>query len=219
MKKTLKKLLIAFIAVLGVASLTSCNHANTYNKFHNNSSNLAKSHVLKEISVGDLKSLKRKIENDKKVDGSKTESVEFYTGSDKKETKSFDGTYIYIFLGTPTNSTASTDAQIFDEQAKQYGISCLYWIDTNLSDSKIEKLNETLGNPQAEITANSTGLISICKEKSSNGSSVRLEFSSFDVKCAKKDGTASGTELTPYQIAQNCFKNLSSINFFDRKIN
>ena len=55
MKKTLKKLLIAFIAVLGVASLTSCNHANTYNKFHNNSSNLAKSHVLKEISVGDIK--------------------------------------------------------------------------------------------------------------------------------------------------------------------
>lgn len=203
MKNTLKKLLIAFIAVLGVASLTSCNHANTYNKFHNNSSNLAKSHVLKEISISDLKGIKNKLDKDKDVKGSKSVVV-----GEGDSAKTY--TYVYIFLGTPTNSTASTNAQIFDEQAKQNEISCLYWIDTDLSDSKIKKLTDDLPGI-TEIKAQTTALVSIRKEVGTSINPV-ISFDSTSVKCNRKDGIASGTELTAYQIAQNCFKNSTSIN-------
>lgn len=200
MKKTLKKLLIAFIVLLGVASLTSCNHANTYNKFHNNSSNLAKSHVLKEVSVSDVISLQKKLAAGKNVKGSKTTTV---TENDK--TVSY--TYIYIFLGTPTNSTASTDAQIFDEQAKQYEIDCLYWLDSDLSDSKLKKFTDNV--KIASFKSGDTALISFRVASGSNAALV--SFDSTSVVCNKKDGTASGTELTPYQIAQNCFKNLTTV--------
>ena len=146
--------------------------------------------------------LYKKLNKDKDIKGSKS-----VTEGEGENAVTY--TYIYIFLGTPTNSTASTDAQIFDEQAKQYEISCLYWIDTNLSDSKIEKLNTALNGRAAEIKAETTALLSI--RTTVGKSDAMLSFDSTSVVCNKKGGTASGTELTPYQIAQNCFKNTTTI--------
>ena len=57
MKKTIRNFVLVVIALVAVITLTGCNHANTYNKFHNNGSNLSKSHILEEISIGDLEDL------------------------------------------------------------------------------------------------------------------------------------------------------------------
>lgn len=202
MKKTFKKILIAFVAVLGLASLTGCNHANTYNKFHNNNSLLSKSHVLKEIDSSDLEDLISKLKKDKKIDGAKTVKE-----SEDENAKSY--TYIYVFLGTPTDSTATSNAAIFDEQAKQNEISCLYWIDTELSDSKVEKLNKVLFNSAAKVESRTCALMSI--RTTVGKQDALLSFDSTSVVCNKKDGVASGRDLTAQQIAQNCFKNLTTI--------
>lgn len=207
MKKTIKKLLLVLIAIISLTAFTSCNHANTYQKFNNNSSNLSKSHVIKEIDTSDLKSLMKKLDKNKKIKGQKV--VE--TLNDEGDVES-SYTYIYIFLGTPTDSTASTYAQVFDEQAKQYEIECLYWIDTDLSEKKIEKLNSILKNSVQRLENSTSGLISIRRETSKEDLKCEIYFDSTDVEWNTKDGKAGSTELTHVELAQMCFKNQPKVN-------
>ncbi len=205
MKKSLKKLLLVLIAIIGLTTFTSCNHANTYQKFNNNNSNLSKSHVIKEIDTSDLKSLMKKLDKNKKFKGQKVEE----SLNDEGEVES-SYTYFYVFLGTPTDSTASTNAQVFDEQAKQYEIDCLYWIDTDLSDKKIEKLNSVLKNSVQRLENSTTGLISIRKESSKKA--CEIYFDSTDVEWNTKDGKAGSNTLTHIELAQMCFKNQAKVN-------
>lgn len=205
MKKSIKKLLLVLIAIISLTTFTSCNHANTYQKFNNNNSNLSKSHVIKEIDTSDLKSLMKKLNNNKKIKGQKV--VE--TLNDEGEVES-SYTYFYVFLGTPTDSTASTYAQVFDEQAKQYEIDCLYWIDTNISDKKIEKLNTILLNKVQRLETSTAGLISIRKEAKKDD--CEIYFDSTDVEWNTKDGKANSTALSHVELAQMCFKNQSKVN-------
>lgn len=205
MKKSLKKLLLVLIAIISLATFTSCNHANTYQKFNNNKSQLSKSHVIKEIDTSDLKSLMKKLDKNKKFKGQKIEE----SLNDEGEVKS-SYTYFYVFLGTPTDSTASDNARVFDEQAKQYEIDCLYWIDTDLSDKKIKKLNSVLKNSVQRLENSTTGLISIRKESSK--AACEIYFDSTDVEWNTKDGKVGSNTLTHIELAQMCFKNQAKVN-------
>ncbi len=199
MKKTIRNFVLVVIALVAVITLTGCNHANTYNKFHNNGSNLSKSHILEEISIGDLEDLIENTKNKKVDDG----EVIVYVEIDGQ--KKISEEYIYIFLGNPTNSTTTSQVTIYDEQAKQYNVSVIYWIDLDLSAKKLEKLNNIL--PMAtSLKTNTTAMVSI-----QNGS---IYFDSTSVKCNTYEQipvSDGGTMLNVYQIAQNCFKNKTSV--------
>lgn len=196
MKKTFRNFVLVVIAFVAVITLTGCNHANTYNKFKNNGSNLSKSHIIKEISVGDVEDLIKDTKN------SKVDKGEVVTYKEDDGNKTIEAEYVYIFLGNVTNSTTTTAVTIYDEQAKQYGLTVLYWVDLDLSSKKLEKLNNIL--PMASsLKSNTTAIVSI-----QNGS---IFFDSTSVKCNTKDGVSGSSALSTYQLAQNCFKNLTSV--------
>lgn len=196
MKKTFRNFVLVVIALISVITLTGCNHANTYNKFKNNGSNLSKSHIIKEISVGDVEELINKTKN------SKVDKGEVVTYKEEDGKQVIEEEYVYIFFGNVTNSTTTTAVTIYDEQAKQYEIPLLYWVDLDISTKKLEKLNNIL--PMASsFKSNTTAIVSI-----QNGS---IFFDSTSVKCNTKDGVSGSSSLNTYQLAQNCFKNLTSV--------
>ena len=116
-----KYILLALLLPVLVFQLASCkmSKANLYNKWKNGSSeNLPKAHVFEEISVGDLIG---------KVQGQK------------------EGETLYVFFGTPTQSASQTAIGIYNEQAIQYQIDKVYWLNSNLSDKDKKKLSADEG--------------------------------------------------------------------------
>lgn len=174
MKKTIKALLAIFVMIFTALSLTSCEDANTYRKFHNNGSMLPKDHILDEVGYKELLRI-----------------VEKNEGSDE---------YIYVFIGNPStiSSSARDCATVWNEQARQYGVETLYWLNSDLSDSKVDKLQEILNitdfDPSVALLLSFT-----------NGS---ISFDSSSKLCNEEDGK----DLTYQQIATRCFKNELSVN-------
>lgn len=130
MRKSIFKL-FAILFALCTLGLASCamDRANVYNYWKNGSSEyLPKDHIVEGISIN---SLVKKVNNQKE-----------------------DDDIIYVFFGQ-TNSDASRSAiKVYNEQAVQYNIKTLYWVDSNgvsSSDSKKNKLTEKLGVSQTSI--------------------------------------------------------------------
>lgn len=169
MKKKIKLLLSCFVLLFTVVTLSGCERANIYREFNNNGSSLAKSHILNEVSYKELYKLVDK------------------TGEDD---------FIYVFFGTATNSASCTAVSIWNEQAQQYQIKTLYWLDSDLSSKKLDKIEERLGINNIDTVP---ALWSF-----NNG---KIYFDSSSSKCSK-DGNVS---LSNTELAENCFKNLTSV--------
>ena len=171
MKQIKKIILTIIIALIACVSLTGCEKANTYRKFYNNESLLPKDHILDEVSYKELKKL-----------------IVANEGSEE---------YIYVFIGTPSNSDAQTKAVVFNEQARQYGVETLYWLDTELSDKRLETLKLDL--QMNSFDKNQAYLLSYQDGK--------IKFDSSSASCSRKDGDESGAKLSNTILAANCFQN------------
>ena len=174
MKQIKKILLTIIIALIACVSLTGCEKANTYRKFYNNGSLLPKDHILDEVSYKELQKL-------------------IIDNEDSEE-------YIYVFIGTPSNSDAQTKALVFNQQALQYGVKTLYWLDTELSDKKVESLHTTL--QMNAFDKNQAYLLSYQGGK--------IKFDSSSASCNRKDGDPNGSKLSNTVLAANCFQNKTS---------
>lgn len=125
MKKITKILSAIVLTLTCVLTLTACNNQiGVYNVYHRNDSTLSKNHVYTEVSV-------------KKVISIVSEAKDKGTETNKE--------YTYVFLGTPTDSKSKEVIAIFNEQAKQFGIETVYYVDSKLSDSKLESLKTAFG--------------------------------------------------------------------------
>jgi len=119
--KRFKKILLALLLPVLVLQLASCkmSQANLYNKWKSGSTeNLPKAHVFEEISVGDLIGKVQK------------------QGSEDK---------LYVFFGSTTSSQSQAAIKIYNQQAIQYEINKVYWVNSNLSDGDKKKLSADEG--------------------------------------------------------------------------
>lgn len=120
MRKRIFKLfaLLFIVLTLGVTSC-SMEQANVYNYWKiNGTEYLSQDHVVKKISVNKLISMVQK--------------------------QGTDDAIIYVFFGQTDSTTSRSAIKVYNEQAIQYEIPVLYWVDSNLSDSKIDKLEDSL---------------------------------------------------------------------------
>lgn len=175
MKKFKKVILTLMLVLASALALTGCERANTYRKFSNNGADLPKSHILDEIS---LKEAKRLV----------TKNV----GSEE---------YIYIFIGNPASasSDARDKARVFNEQARQYKIETLYWLDSDLDTEDLTKAEIVL--QMNDIDPEKGYLISFY-----NGV---IQFDSSSRTCYEDE---DGKAFTNAQLAYRCFLNLLSKN-------
>lgn len=117
MKKLIKKLSVIMLAFAFMFSLVSCSDSiSIYKEFNNAGSSLAKNHVFESISVKKIVS---------KVN------------SDKKEGTSDNKIYTYVFFGDSANAASVEAIQIYNEQAKQYNIEKVYYLNSDLSSSEL----------------------------------------------------------------------------------
>lgn len=166
MKKYLTKIAVTFALLLSVFTMSGCSKANIYRAFNNNGSNLSKAHILEKISIKKLISMIDDIE---------------------------DGEYIYVFYGTPTDSTSCTNVTVYNEQAIQFGVETLYYVDSDVSDKDRTKLENTVGI----FDATQYGAL---WSFNSNGK----YFDSSEPKWKTND---SDVDYSNIELAQLCFRN------------
>ncbi len=114
MKKIVKKILATALCA-SVFSLASCklSDANVYNYWKvNDTEYLSKDHIVEKVSA-------KKVE---KMVGKQSE----------------DSGYIYVFYGQTDSTTSQSAIQVYNQQAIQYEIDTLYWVDSNLTTKKKE---------------------------------------------------------------------------------
>lgn len=166
MKKSLRFIVASLSLLFCLFTLVGCGSANIYIAFNNNSSKLPKSHILEEISYQDLA---------KKLDKAKGD----------------ENSHIYVFFGTPTDTQSCTDVFVYNEQAVQYGIETLYYVNSDLSNKDLSKLSNLLKvstklAPKPSLWRFDAGVVAF--------DSALKEFNS-------KDDVA----LSNVEIAQTCF--------------
>lgn len=114
MKKIIKKILATALCA-SVFALASCklSDANVYNYWKvNDTEYLSKDHIVEKVSA-------KKVE---KMVGKQSE----------------DSGYIYVFYGQTDSTTSQSAIQVYNQQAIQYEIDTLYWVDSNLTTKKKE---------------------------------------------------------------------------------
>ena len=171
MKKFIKKILIA-MSLVSVASVASCkiSDANVYNYWNvSDTAYLSKDHIVKKV-------------NAKKVEKMVSKQTE-------------DSGYIYVFYGQTDSTTSQSAIQVFNEQAIQYEIDTLYWVDSNLSTKKKEDAETRLR------MSDSNNIPSLIVYK--NGS---VEFDS------SRPVYKNNTSYTNYILAEVAFKHLYDEN-------
>lgn len=171
MKKAIKKILAC--TILGMSlSLTSCalSDANVYNYWKvNDTEYLSKDHIVEKVSA-------KKVE---KMVGKQTE----------------DSDYIYVFYGQTDSTTSQSAMQVFNEQAIQYEIDTLYWVDSNLTTKKREDAESRLRMSDS----NTIPALIVYK----NGS---VEFDS------SRPTYKNNSKFTNYIVAEVAFKHLYDAN-------
>jgi hypothetical protein len=129
MKKRIVRAL-GVIACLFTLVLASCkmSRANVYNYWKNDGTEiLPKDHVVEEISISKL---------NKMVNKQSADSSDIF----------------YVFYGNKSESNAQTAIKIFNEQAVQFEISTLYWLSSDLSDSKKSEVSEKFGVAKTSVS-------------------------------------------------------------------
>ncbi len=119
--KKLKKFLALLLLPVLLLSLNSCqiSKANLYNKWKiGGTEYISKAHVFEQISFNDL------------------------LGKVKAQGKEEK---LYVFYGTPTSSASQSAIGIYNEQAIQYQISKVYWLDSVLNDNDLKKISSDQG--------------------------------------------------------------------------
>ena len=120
MKRKFMKL-FAVLALVLTLGLSSCafDRAQTYNYWKSNSSEyIGKDHIVEKISISKL---------NKMVNNQKEEDV------------------LFVFFGNNKSSSSQNAIKVFNEQAIQYGVSTLYWVDSDLSDKDQKTYQDKLG--------------------------------------------------------------------------
>jgi len=131
MRKSIFKLIAVLFALFTIVGLSSCamSKANVYNYWKNGSSEyLSKDHIVEKISVNDL------------------------INKVNKQTK--DDKNIYVFFGQTNDDSSRSAIKIYNEQAIQYEIDTLYWVDSEpvtKSTSDKNKMLEKLGVSKTDI--------------------------------------------------------------------
>jgi hypothetical protein len=128
MKKRITKLLAVLLIILTLG-LASCDmdRANTYNAWKNGSTDvLPKNHIVEKTDLGGVL---------KKMNAQSNESDEIF----------------YVFYGNVHATGASNAIQVYNEQAVQFQIKTLYWIDSDMNDKKRTELEDKLGISNADI--------------------------------------------------------------------
>ncbi len=130
MKNKFLKALGLISCLFLIISLSSCkmSRANVYNYWKNGDTEiLPKDHIVEEISL------------------SKLEKMVSKQSSDSDEV-------IYVFYGQKSESSNQSAIKIYNEQAVQFEVGTLYWLSSDLSDKKKDKLSEKLGVSKTSTT-------------------------------------------------------------------
>ncbi len=165
MKKSIRFLIACLVVFVSVFTLTGCGSANIYRAFDNEGASLPKSHILKSVSASKL-----------------IDMVTTQTETDGK---------IYVFFGTPTDSTSRTNVVVYNEQAQQYNVEVIYYLNSDLSSKKLEQVKNTLGIASTNVTGALWAF--------ENTQNV------FDSSSTKYNTDDNGNELSNIEIAQRCF--------------
>jgi len=171
MKKVFKKIIACGFVGLTL-SLTSCalSDANVYNYWKvNDTEYLSKDHIVKKVSA-------------KKVEKMVSKQSE-------------DSTYLYVFYGQTDSTTSQSAMQVYNEQAIQYEIDTLYWVDSNLTTKKKEEAESKLR------ISDSNNIPTLIVYK--NGS---VEFDS------SRPTYKNNSKFTNYIMAEVAFKHLYDAN-------
>ena len=171
MKNVFKKIIACGLVGLTL-SLTSCglSDANVYNYWKvNDTEYLSKDHIVKKVSA-------------KKVEKMVSKQSE-------------DSTYLYVFYGQTDSTTSQTAMQVYNEQAIQYEIDTLYWVDSNLTTKKKEEAETKLR------ISDSNNIPTLIVYK--NGS---VEFDS------SRPTYKNNSKFTNYIMAEVAFKHLYDAN-------
>lgn len=171
MKNVFKKIIACGLVGLTL-SLTSCglSDANVYNYWKvNDTEYLSKDHIVKKVSA-------------KKVEKMVSKQSE-------------DSTYLYVFYGQTDSTTSQSAMQVYNEQAIQYEIDTLYWVDSNLTTKKKEEAETKLR------ISDSNNIPTLIVYK--NGS---VEFDS------SRPTYKNNSKFTNYIMAEVAFKHLYDAN-------
>ncbi len=171
MKKVFKKIIACGIMGLTL-SLTSCalSDANVYNYWKvNDTEYLSKDHIVEKVKA-------------KKVEKMVSKQTE-------------DSDYIYVFYGQTDSTSSQSAIQVYNEQAIQYEIDTLYWVDSNLSTKKKDEAETKLR------MSDSNNIPTLIVYK--NGS---VEFDS------SRPTYKNNSKFTNYIIAEVAFKHLYDSN-------
>lgn len=171
MKNVFKKIIACGLVGLTL-SLTSCglSDANVYNYWKvNDTEYLSKDHIVKKVSA-------------KKVEKMVSKQSE-------------DSIYLYVFYGQTDSTTSQSAMQVYNEQAIQYEIDTLYWVDSNLTTKKKEEAETKLR------ISDSNNIPTLIVYK--NGS---VEFDS------SRPTYKNNSKFTNYIMAEVAFKHLYDAN-------
>lgn len=109
--------------------------------------------------------------------------------------QSEDSTYLYVFYGQTDSTTSQSAMQVYNEQAIQYEIDTLYWVDSNLTTKKKEEAESKLR------ISDSNNIPTLIVYK--NGS---VEFDS------SRPTYKNNSKFTNYIMAEVAFKHLYDAN-------
>lgn len=173
MKRYLKRIL-AVLLVLCTLGLTSCamSRANVYNywKTQSGTEYLGKDHIVEKVKLSKL---------------------------DKLVQKQGENDILYVFFGDHSKSTCQSAIKIYNEQAIQYGISTLYWVESyNISDKDKSKFEKQLGISTLDYTP----ALYVFKNKTIVFDSSRAFYKN------------NSSKYTAIKLAQIAFKNLYDEN-------
>ena len=171
MKNVFKKIIACGLVGLTLF-LTSCalSDANVYNYWKvNDTEYLSKDHIVKKVSA-------------KKVEKMVSKQSE-------------DSIYLYVFYGQTDSTTSQSAMQVYNEQAIQYEIDTLYWVDSNLTTKKKEEAETKLR------ISDSNNIPTLIVYK--NGS---VEFDS------SRPTYKNNSKFTNYIMAEVAFKHLYDAN-------
>lgn len=176
--RKVKTLIISFALIL-LVSLTSCHtlaEANLYRYWNNIGVELSDAHVYEEISYNKLaKKISKLSETPDEV--------------------------IYVFYGDSSVSNAKTNIIIYNEQAIQFEVSKVYWLDSrDLKDKVYDQIEDDLG----VVNSEKKGVLWSFKYQEGNDTSIYFDGSK------DKFDTSKHTDITQAEISRICFTNLES---------
>ncbi len=122
MKKRISRVFALLLCALTLG-LSSCalSRANTYNYWKNgDTENLSKDHIVEKIDLGGII---------KKMNAQSGDNDEIF----------------YVFFGTKNTTGCYAAIKVYNEQAIQFEIDKLYWLDSDLNDSKQTEVEDKLG--------------------------------------------------------------------------